>query len=191
MRFLGTTIICVLLLFKTSSLSGQPKASKVFLMEYTQSQNWCAYDDEAAWNAAVHDAQAIRVGTLTYSNDHLSEIDVTETDETGDWTVYDQYFLSQLGEITRLSRMINVLPGDRSVLQTFSFEDGEAKQISSTQKELSTGKPLSSPKSVWLPELAITKDIKLFPFFGLLQRPDLRKTTRSCMHENHPISGIG
>lgn len=149
-------------------------------MEDTRSHKWCAYYREADWNSAVQEAGAMTVGTVTYADDHPSEIDVSETDETGDWTVYDHYFLNQHAEMATLSRMINVLPGDRSVLQKFSLKDGKTEQISTTQKELSTGNALTSPTKVWLPELAITKDIKLFPFFGLLQRPDLRTSSKSC-----------
>jgi hypothetical protein len=182
MRFLNAASLAgALLLSRSGCASAQAKAAKVFLLEDARGNQWCAYAKEAAWSAAVQDAGAMAVGTLTYSNDHLLRIDVTETDETGDWTVYDHYFLNDGGQIVRLLRMINVLPGDRSVLQTFSISDGKARSTAITEKQLSTGKPLISPESVWLPDLPIRTGTRLFPFFVLLERPGLRTSGKSCI----------
>jgi hypothetical protein len=126
------------------------------------------------------------VATLSYSNDHLLQIDVTETDESGDWTVYDHYFLNDGGEIVKLSRMINILPGDRSVLQIFSMSDGKATKTATTEKELSTGRLLRSPKSVWLPKLPIRTGTKLFPFSALLGRPGLTTSSKLCAQSPAP-----
>jgi len=128
----------VLLLSQLGRASAQAKAAKAFLLEDASSNQWCAYAKEADWNAAVQDAGAMTVAPLTYSDDHLLQIDVTETDETGDWTVYDHFFLDDRGRIVRLSRLINVLPGDRSVLQEFSISDGRANRTAITETQLST-----------------------------------------------------
>lgn len=181
MRFLNAAaVIGVLLFFCSDHGSGQAKTAKVFLLEDTASNQWCAYDEEAAWNTAVRDAGAMTVGTLTYSNDLLLRIDVTETDETGDWIVYDHYFLDDHGRIEKLSRMINVLPGDMSVSQMFSIRNGKAKKIATSEKQLSTGKPLTSPKPVWLPDLLIKTRTNVFPFSGLLEHSDLRTASKIC-----------
>ena len=121
------------------------------------------------------------VATLIFSNHHLSRINITETDESGDWTVYDHYSVDQHGEIVKLSRMINVLPGDRSVLQTFWISAGKAKQGTMSEKQLSTGRLLSSPKSVWLPELPIKTATSQFPFSRLLILPDLIAKSKCCV----------
>jgi len=187
MRFLGAvTLTGVFLLFQPGHVSQQAKAAKVFLLEDVGNKQWCAYNKEATWKAAVQDAGAMTVGTLTYSNGHLLQIDVTETDQSGDWTVYDHYFLDDRGEIVKLSRMINVLPGDRSVLQTFSISDGKARKTATTEKQLSTGKLLTSPQAVWLPDLPINTGTKLFPFSGLLGRPGLTTNSKSCVQAPTP-----
>jgi hypothetical protein len=162
-------------------LSGEGKVAKSFLLEDTRTNEWCAYKNETVWNGAVQDAGAMTVATLTYSDDHLSQIDVTETDESGDWTVYDHYFLNDSEQIVRLSRMINVLPGDRSVVQTFSISDGKATKTGTTVKQLSAEQPLTSPTPVWLPDLPIRTEPRMFPFFSLLGRPDLRTASKTCM----------
>ena len=187
MRMSGSvTLVGVLLFFPADRLPGQAKTAKVFLLEDAATKQWCAYNKEATWNTGVQDAGAMTVGTLTYSNHHLSQIDVTETDESGDWTVYDHYFLDDRGQIMKLSRMINVLPGDRSVLQTFSIGDGKAKKTATTEKQLSTGKLLTSPQSVWLPELPIKTGTKQFPFSGLLGRSGLAMSSKFCVQIGAP-----
>lgn len=158
-----------------------PAATKVFLLEDATSNQWCAFSKEAPWNAAVQNTGAMTVGMLTYSNEHLSQIDMTETDESGDWMVYDHYFLDKDEQIVKLSRTINVLPGNRSVLQIFSISDRKAKETATKEKQLSTGKLLISPKSVWLPDLPIKTEIKQFPFFKLLGRSGLATSSKSCV----------
>jgi hypothetical protein len=102
----------------------------------------------------VQKVGAVTVGALNYSGDHLLQIDVTETDESGDWTVYDHYVLDDRRQVIRLSRTINVLPEDRSVLQTFSISDGHATRTATTEKRLSTGELRSSPRSAWASRVA-------------------------------------
>jgi hypothetical protein len=93
----------VLLFLQPGSPSGQENGTtKVFLLEDAGNSQWCAYHKKATWNSALQDAGAMTVGTLTYTNDRLLQIDVTETDESGDWTVYDHYFLNGRGEVVKL-----------------------------------------------------------------------------------------
>jgi hypothetical protein len=77
--------------------------------------------------------------------------------------------------------MIDVLPGDRTVSLTYSISNGKGKKNTTSEKQLSTGKPLTSPKSVWLPDLPIKTETKQFPFFGLLGRSELTKSSKSCV----------
>jgi hypothetical protein len=187
MRFYGAAVLVgILALFQSGLASTQAKAPKVFLLEDPGTTQWCAYNAEATWNARVLDVGAMRVGTLTYSNDHLSTIDATETDESGDWTVYDHYFLNDRSQIVKLSRMINVLPGDKSIVQTFMISDGKAAKVGTTAKQLSTGKPLTLPKSVWLPELTVRTEIRTFPFSALLRDAGLRISATSCVKASAP-----
>jgi len=172
---------CVAALFVLEPALAQSKTQKVFLLEDVGSDQWCAYDSESTWDATVQRLQAMTVGTLTYADDHLSRIDVTETDESGDWMVYDHYFLDGRGRLVKLLRLINVLPGDRSVEQTYVISAGKAIKTKRTDKELSTGKPMVSPESVWLPNLPIKTKTTMFPFSALLARPDFREAAKVCV----------
>jgi hypothetical protein len=180
MRYFATVLVGISLLFQTGVASAQTKASKVFLLEDAGNNQWCSYLSESTWKAKVQEAGATTVGTLIYSNDHLSQIDVTETDESGDWTVYDHYFFDEHGRMVKLSRLLNVLPGDRSVSQTFSIRNGKAEKISTSEKQLSNGKPVTKPAGDWLPDVAIDTNLDMFPFSALLNRPGLRTSARSC-----------
>lgn len=131
-------------MFGKTIANDDPKILNVFLLQESSDQ-WCSYIDQNEWKGAVRASGAMVVAELRYSQDKLTEIDVTETDESGDWTVFDHYFLDTDNNLKKLSRLINVLPGDRSVLETFSIADGKTKKISTEAKQLSTGKPLSSP----------------------------------------------
>lgn len=180
MRFFAAVLIGVSLLSGHDFASAQAKASKVFLLEDAGNNQWCSYTTESTWKAKVQGVGAMTVGTLAYSNDHLSQIDVTETDESGDWTVYDHYFFNDHGQLVKLSRLLNVLPGDRSVSQTFSISDGKATKTATCEKQLTTGKPVTSPAD-WLPDVSIVSATKMFPFSALLSRHGLRTTQMSCV----------
>lgn len=150
MRYFATALVGISLLLQAGVASAQTKASKVFLLEDAGNNQWCSYLSEPTWRAKVQEAGAMTVGTLIYSNDHLSQIDVTETDESGDWTVYDHYFFDEHGRMVKLSRLLNVLPGDRSVSQSFSIKNGKAEKIATSEKQLSNGKPVIKPATAQL-----------------------------------------
>lgn len=181
MKCLGTAFIGCSLLVPSSIATAQVTTLKVLLMEDAGKHQWCSYLSKPTWRTATKKAQAMRVGSLDYSNGILTEIDVSETDESGDWTAYDRYFLNSQGQMTRLTRLLNVLPGDRSVSQVFLIGNGKTTRTAINEKQLSTGKPVTSPRGDWLPDVAIETDPKMFPFWALLHRPSLRTSPKSCV----------
>jgi len=105
----------------------------------------------------------ITVATMDFSNGHLTSIDVTTQDEAGDWMVFDHYTLGNAGDLKELQRRVNILPGDRSVSETYLISDQKAKLQNRTTTSLSTGeKPTSSEE--WLPEVFVVARLKDFPF---------------------------
>ncbi len=169
------------LLIQPSSASAPTQASKLFLLEDANNNQWCSYLAESTWKARVQQVGAMTVGTVAFSNGHLSQIDMTETDESGDWTVYDHYFFDDHGQLVRLSRLLNVLPGDRSVSESFSISKGKATKTATSEKHLSTGKPTTSPTADWLPDVSIVTAANMFPFSALLSLPGLRTSPTSCV----------
>lgn len=181
MRSFLVVFVGCFLLTQSGMPSAQAQASKLFLLADSSNNQWCSYIAESAWKIRVRQVGAVSVGTVAYSNGHLSQIDLTETDESGDWTVYDHYFFDERGRIVRLSRLLNVLPGDRSVSQSFSISNGKATKIATSEKQLSTGKPVTSPTADWFPDVSIQTATKMFPFSALLNRPGLRTSPTSCV----------
>ncbi len=177
--------LAFLLLFRPGIALPQAKVTEVFLLEDARNKQWCFYTIESTWKAQAQAVGAMTVGTLTYSNNNLSEIDLTHTDESGDWTVYDHYFFDDHGQLVRLSRLVNVLPGDRSVSQTFSISNGKATKTATSEKQLSTGKPVTVPAADWLPDLPVETATKMFPFAALLEHSNLRTASKLCV----PVSG--
>lgn len=163
------------------------KEGKIFLLEDTSNAQWCAYAKNTEWSAAVQDIGAMAVGELTYINSRLLRIDVTETDETGDWIVYDHYFLNDHEELVKLSRLINVAQGDRRFIQVFSIKDGRTKNIVTKERRSSASDLAVSSKPEWLPDVLIYTRKELFPFSGLFHQLKLMKNGRLCVH----ISGSG
>lgn len=179
MRHLAAALACVS--FTVSGVAAaQTKVSTVFLLEDAGHAQWCSYTTEATWKAIVQKVAATTVGTLTYANGRLSQVEVTETGESGDWTVYDQYFFDGQGHVLRLSRFMNYLPGDRSISQVYSISDGKATRTASSEKSLRTGEPVTAATADGLPNLPIATTPEMFPFSALLRRADLRTSPRAC-----------
>jgi hypothetical protein len=168
-------------LLQGPSVSGQKGPREIPYLEDARSRQWCAFDTQSEWQAAVNNTRSMRVGTLIYPDGLLSEIHFNQEDEAGDYIVYDDYFVDARGSIVKLSRKINILPGRRSVVQVFSVMNGKAKKTGETATDLSTGEPLISPRPIWLPNLPIHTSIRAFPFSELVGKPGLTNSTKTCV----------
>lgn len=171
---------CLFITILQTIACAQGKMSTVFLLEDAKSNEWCAFKTEALWQTAVQNSGSLTVGKLVYSDNHLFEIDMTQAAESGDWIIYDRYFLNTSKQVVKLRRTINILPGDRSVSERFSLANGKARKIQVSSKQLSTGKLLKSPKPIWLPELPINTTTKMFPFASLLDHIDIAMDNKVC-----------
>jgi len=174
----------LLFLVVASSLAfAQANNTEVRFLHDSGKKEWCAFSKAAAWTASVDESQSTTVGALIFSNGHVSQIGVTTENDlsAGDWIVYDRYFLDDRGQITKLSRLINVLPGNQSVSETYSISGGKAIKTVTTAKDLDSGKPLASPRPLWRPILSVKTATKDFPFSALLGLPDLTTTAKSCV----------
>lgn len=179
--FLAAAIYCLCVATLPRVVTAQTNGHAVFLLEDSTEKQWCAFTNRAQLDSSVSAMKAPEVATLTYRDRHVVRIDLAETDESGDWMVYDHYLLDEAGHVTRLSRLINVLPGDRSVSRIFSLKNGKVAKIREDAKQLSTGKRLRSPKPVWLPDLPVETAMSSFPFSRLLQRDDFPGDGSACV----------
>jgi len=150
------------------SSTGTQRTSKIFIANDADHHQWCAYPTQSAWQSDVKLFGSGIVATLTSAQGRLSSIEVTTEDEAGDWIVYDHYTVSTDGTLQEDKRKINILPGDRSVEESYLIRDGKAKKQSSTTKSLSTGKSLASSED-WVPEVSVIARLKDFPFASLIR----------------------
>ena len=168
----------------------QSVSRNIPLLDDTEHHQWCAYRSESDWTAEVRSLNALSVGTLEYTGDHISKIDVTAEDESGDWIVYDHYALDSGGKIRELSRTINILPGDRSENETYIIRDEKARKQSSSTERLSTKEVLPSQQDqeTWLPNVPVVTRLKDFPFSDLISKKSLdTSSSKVCIPEKKHI----
>lgn len=181
MKFrLGAALAAIAVLFGQGCAAVPTKNYKIYLLEDASISQWCAYRSEEDWRVAVESKGAFVVGTLEYVNNRLVQVFVTETAESGDWTVYDRYSVDDHGNVIALARTTNLLGHDRSVLQTYSVP-GRVRLTATTTVQLSTGKPLTSNSSVWMPDITIHTVTSAFPFAAILSQRDISTTDRLCV----------
>ena len=145
MRILATFTLFLSLAFAQSGENRTPGKAVYFLKDDSHKQ-WCAYANESRFKTQIQSLKAMIVGGADYADGRLLTARVTETDETGDWAVNDEYTYNKSGKIQALKRTINILPEDFSEEQIFVIENGRAVKQRSVYRELRTGKV--SQKSV-------------------------------------------
>lgn len=140
----------------------------VYLLEDVVANQWCAYSSKSEWLTAIDKKIAMAVATVEPAEKKESfSIKVTQTDESGDWMVYDDYEL-KAGFVTRLLREIRVLPGDIDQQQVYAAHDGSMKRLSTSSRSLTTGQVVSESHD-WMPTLPIWTKASEFPFAGFLR----------------------
>jgi hypothetical protein len=139
----------------------------VYYLQDQANHQWCAYKDRDDWKSAVQLLTARTAGGLVYSGGRLATVHVSQTDESGDWAVFDAYSVDPSRKIGEIIRRINIIPDRTSETQVFVVRNGRAVKQSSIVVDLETRKP--GPKPVqWLrPDPVVTR-IEAFPFAALI-----------------------
>jgi hypothetical protein len=181
---IGYTVALVVMLSTESAIpstSAQTEAKKLFLLSDDHRKEWCAYASESTWKSQVELSGAGTVATLDFSSGHITLIDVTTEDEAGDWAVFDHYSLTDAGELQQLRRKVNILPGDRSVAETYTITERKARLQNRTTTSLSTGEKLKNAEE-WLPEVRVVTRLSDFPFAALttLKYSDVLSKSKIC-----------
>jgi hypothetical protein len=158
----------------------QTEQKTVRLLEDPDTRQWCAYSNESIWNMDVQSLAASSVGGLIYEDGRLIQIIWTQSDESGDWTVFDRYFVDHNGQPERLERITNVLPGDRSVKDVFLITGGKLSRRSRAVSSLSTNKA-AQLGSTWLPNIPVRVATKNFPFSMFIGRTMPSNSRKTCL----------
>jgi len=147
--------------------AGGSAGKAVYFLKDDAHQEWCGYASEARFRALIQPMQAMVVGRVDYTEGRVSAVLVTEEDETGDWSVNDEYSLGQDGRVRALKRTINVIPEDVREVQEFTIRNGKAYRTGDSYRELSSGKPTEN-RADWFEPPPVITSLENFPFFGLV-----------------------
>jgi hypothetical protein len=79
--------------FAQSGENGTTGKTIYFLKDDSHKQ-WCGYASESRFKSQIQALVAMVVGGADYMGGRISRVGVTETDETGDWGVVDDYTIS-------------------------------------------------------------------------------------------------
>ena len=171
MRIMRILIAATLFLGWAFAQSGENGmiGKTVYYLKDDSNKQWCGYTSESRFKAQIQALAARVVGDTEYADGRILTVHLFETDETGDWGVYDEYSASKSGELRGLKRTINILPEHVSEEQVFLIQNGKAIKQRSTFRDLDTGKPIQ--KSVdWFKAPPVVKGIDAFPFSALIGR---------------------
>jgi hypothetical protein len=155
-----------------SSVFGQPTrtTATVYFLRDDSHGRWCGYRSESQLRDEARPLGGSPVvGEVDYVNGRVSAVRVSQTDETGDWVVNDEYVVGGNGKLERLKRTINIFPEDHSEEQVFLLSDGKATTQSDTHRELRTGKS-TRDKVDWFTPPPVVRSLRAFPFFALVER---------------------
>jgi len=182
-----STVLVSLVSVSMNYAAGQTILKRLFLLQDSGHQQWCAYRTESDWAAEVKSLSSPVVGSLEYADGRVSKISLTEEDDTGDWIVYDEYALNKNGGIEAARRTFNIIADDRSIEVTYAIKDGKAREEAKTSRRLSTKEILPSQKD-WLPGVPVVTRVQDFPFFPILadKHPEAWLNGRTCS-SNKPL----
>lgn len=90
--------------------ANQTTGKTIYFLKDDPHKQWCGYASESRFKAQVQSLKAMIVGAADYTSGRISTIQVTETDETGDWAVNDEYMFDANEKIQSLKRTINIIP---------------------------------------------------------------------------------
>jgi hypothetical protein len=189
MRLIRISIATTLFLSWAFAQSGANRVTgkAVYFLEDDLHKQWCGYASQSQFKAEVQSLKAMVVGGADYANGRVSRVRVTETDETGDWAVNDEYTFDKNERIQTLKRTTNILPEDTSEEQLFLIENGKAVKQRSTYRELRTGK--ATQKTVdWFHAPPVITNIRAFPFSPLIgsKRFEIWSKGEACTHVSQP-----
>jgi hypothetical protein len=159
----------------------------VYFLKDDSHKQWCGYASESRFKSQIQALVARVVGGADYTGGRISRVRVTETDETDDWAVNDDYTISNNGKIKTLKRTINILPENNSEEQLFLIQNGKAIKQRSIFHALGMGK--TPQKSVdWFKAPPVVTNIGAFPFSALIgsKRTEVWSKGDTCIRIEHP-----
>ena len=169
--------VLILTLLAAFLLQAAPVARKthIYLLKDSPHQQWCSFADRKAWQAWLNDEKnySLDNAIVDLVDGGISVIKLQQESESQDSAIIDTYFLSG-DKVQRLSRRMNVLPGDTTETQIFLIQDGRPKLQSTVIRRLSNGAPLKRSQSM-MPQTEIITSFNGFPFASLLDAEHVKE----------------
>jgi hypothetical protein len=185
-RILVTATLFLGLAFAQTHENGITGKTVYFLKDDSHKQ-WCGYASESRFKAQKQALAPMVLGGADYTDSRISTVHVTESDETGDWEVYDKYTADKSGKLESLKRTINILPEHNSEEQLFLMQNGKAIKQRSIFHALGMGR--TPQKSVdWFKAPPVVTSIGAFPFSALIgsKRTEVWSKGTACIHMEQP-----
>jgi hypothetical protein len=197
LRIIYGSYIFAILFGSTFSLCGQSEGTTLYYLKDESHARWCGFKSQSEWRQQVEAHQAFVVGGIDFTQSHATKVHVTTADETGDWSVSDEYSLGDREEIRALKRTIDVVPEDLRQELTYAIQNGKATRRGSTLRVLETEKLVSDRRPVgWLKPPHIITAAHHFPFWQLLtKRQEIWSRGQACVNAvttvDHPRQNRG
>ncbi len=168
MRWIGVLFFAASLMGTVQAQAAGGRSTRmIYLLRDESRGTWCGYASEAQFRAEAESLGAAVVGGATYTDGRLSRVEVTVTDETGDWEVYDDYLIPLKKRSWRLSRTVSIIPEDLREKHLFVMNAGKAVEQQASYTELGTGRP-TDRRAEWFESPPIFTDRRQFPFWLLI-----------------------
>jgi hypothetical protein len=154
--------------------------STVYFLRDDLHERWCGYSSESRFQKQVQSVVARFAGGADFSDDRILMLHISETDESGDWAVYDVYTFDAEGKLHRLERTMYIMGIKEQ--QFFLIRNGKATK----QRQLGPGK--AAQKFVnWFKAPPVMVSLEGAPFSVLIgtKRPQVLSNGELCF----PIEG--
>ena len=122
---------------------GQVPQRSLFLYLDGQTQQWCVYHSEDAFTAAREKVEEYQAAVIQYEGERPVSVGVTEWNESGDWAVYDDYSLTDMGELSELTRYYDQHMGGFTEKTIYGIVAGESQVKTQAFLDLETQEPLA------------------------------------------------
>ena len=140
-------------------------------------QTWCAYSDEANFQAEVTNLKPIESARITYTADLLVELTYQVEAESGDWIVVDKYTPTDVGSVLRRA---NLLAQDNlQVIQEGVISGGIVGPFRVVSVSTLDGQK-AELTNVDFPEVAVKTDLSATPFIQIVSEMRDRSLGKLC-----------
>lgn len=187
---LGAALVAALF---SATAWAQARPEKLWLLEDTKKQQWCAYTDQQRWEAEREATDWRTAGTIDFTDGKVSRIFLTVPEDKGEWVVSDTYAVNPMGVIESLVRYTDQFKGGFFEKSAYWIEDTQAVLLSreflTPDDTVLPADPAAKQDEAshtyhghLLPDLKVWLHLVDFPFSAFLEKThtEVWTTGRTC-----------